>query len=69
MLHTISHSDLNDIQKSSRKMIERTQTAPIKSGSPEETRTLVKGSRGPYAWPLHHRAPKTDAPPKKEGSK
>lgn len=26
------------------------------SNSPEETRTLVKGSRGPYAWPLHHRA-------------
>ena len=24
--------------------------------SPGEIRTLVKGSRGPYAWPLHHRA-------------
>ena len=26
------------------------------NGSPGETRTLVGGSRGPYAWPLHHRA-------------
>jgi hypothetical protein len=25
-------------------------------GSPGEIRTLVEGSRGPYAWPLHHRA-------------
>ena len=25
-------------------------------GSPGEIRTLVKDSRGPYAWPLHHRA-------------
>ena len=25
--------------------------------SPGEIRTLVEGSRGPYAWPLHHRAP------------
>ena len=25
-------------------------------GSPWEIRTLVRGSRGPYAWPLHQRA-------------
>jgi hypothetical protein len=34
--------------------------------SPGEIRTLVEGSRGPYAWPLHHRAP--DAPLKLKGS-
>ena len=28
----------------------------LEDGSPGEIRTLVKDSRGPYAWPLHHRA-------------
>ncbi len=36
---------------------EKSINSRLGGNSPEETRTLVKGSRGPYAWPLHHRAP------------
>ena len=35
---------------------EKSMNSPLGESSPEEIRTLVKGSRGPYAWPLHHRA-------------
>ena len=36
---------------------EKSMNPRLGRSSPEEIRTLVKGSRGPYAWPLHHRAP------------
>jgi hypothetical protein len=31
-------------------------TSQVGNGSPGEIRTLVNGSKGHYAWPLHHRA-------------
>jgi hypothetical protein len=35
---------------------EKSMNSHLGQSSPGEIRTLVEGSRGPYAWPLHHRA-------------
>jgi hypothetical protein len=35
---------------------EKSMNSRLGNSSPGEIRTLVEGSRGPYAWPLHHRA-------------
>jgi hypothetical protein len=36
--------------------IDKSMNSRLGGNSPGEIRTLVEGSRGPYAWPLHHRA-------------
>jgi hypothetical protein len=35
---------------------EKSMNSRLGKSSPGETRTLVNGSKGHYAWPLHHRA-------------